>query len=114
MKYPLSAALLPVFASLIACSTPTVAPHSSTNLVHKAGVTLSPEAPNETVLLVSLDDGSVIMQTIQSSADLCFKKSSDSATTCLTQGAPVYDPSTNTLIGFEMIEEHIELVARSD
>ena len=114
MKYLLSAALLPVFAILVACGTPTVMPNSSADLVHQVGVTLSPESAHETVLLVSLDDGSVIMQTIQSTADLCFKNSSDSATTCLTQGAPVYDPATNTVVGFEMIEEHIELVARSD
>ncbi|MGB5334556.1 MAG: hypothetical protein WBN07_02965 [Woeseiaceae bacterium] len=114
MKYLYSAALLATFASLGACSTPTIAPHSSTDFVHQAAVTLSPDSAHETVLLVSLEDGSVIMQTIQSSADLCFKKNSDSATTCLTQGAPVYDPVTDTLIGFEMIEEHIELVARSD
>ncbi len=54
------------------------------------------------------------MQTINSSADLCFKKNSESATTCLTQGDPVYDPATNAVIGFEMIEDHIELVAKAD
>ncbi|NIO41265.1 MAG: hypothetical protein GTO41_14470, partial [Burkholderiales bacterium] len=44
-----------------------------------------PEAPDEAVLLVSLEDGSVIMQKIASSADICFKMNSASATTCLTQ-----------------------------
>jgi hypothetical protein len=77
-------------------------------------VSVSPDSPRETVLLVSLDDGSVIKQTIRSTADLCFKKNSESATICLTQGAPVIDPVTNAVIGFEMIEDHIDLVAKSD
>lgn len=71
-------------------------------------------APRETILLVSLEDGSVIKQTISSDAELCFKMNSESSTTCLTQGAPVIDPATNTIVGFEMIEDHIDLVANSD
>ena len=106
--------LLPVIVGLTACTSSVTTTHPSADLVHRVDVTLSPETPRETVLLVSLDDGSVIKQTIQSSADLCFKKSSDSATTCLTQGDPVYDPATNAVIGFEMIEDHIELVAKAD
>jgi hypothetical protein len=77
-------------------------------------VSVSPDSPHETILLVSLDDGSVIKQTIRSTAELCFKKNSESATTCLTQGAPIIDPTTNAVIGYKMIEEHIELVAKSD
>ncbi len=82
------------------------------------GEPVAPAAPaaevRETVLLVSLNDGSIIKQTITSSADICFKKNSDSATTCLTQGAPIFSPDTDTVIGFEMIEEHIDLVAKSE
>lgn len=87
---------------------------SASDETQDADVTISPDAPRETVLLVSLEDGSVIKQTIRSSADLCFKKNSESRTTCLTQGAPVYDRDTNAIIGYEMIEDHIELVASSD
>jgi len=68
----------------------------------------------ETILLVSLDDGQVIMQRISSTADICFKNISDSATTCLVQGAPIIDPVTNEVIGIEMIEEHIDLVGKTD
>ena len=71
------------------------------------------ETPNETILLVSLADGTIVMQRIRSSADICFKKNSDSATTCLTQGAPVVDPVSNAVIGFEMIEETIQLIAKN-
>lgn len=69
---------------------------------------------HETVLLVSLEDGSVIKQTIESDADLCFKSSTASSTTCFTQGAAIVSPDTNLVIGFEMIEDHIDLVAKTD
>jgi len=114
MKILSSTFLLPVIVGLTACTSSVTTTRPPADLVHQVDVSLSPETPRETVLLVSLDDGSVIKQTIQTSADLCFKKSSDSATTCLTQGDPVYDPATNAVIGFEMIEDHIELVAKAD
>lgn len=110
MKYLLLAQQLAV--SIVLCTSAANA--SASDEARDIDVTLSPDAARETVLLVSLDDGSVIKQTIRSSADLCFKKNSESATTCLTQGAPVYDPETNVIIGYEMIEDHIELVAKSD
>ena len=69
---------------------------------------------HEAMLLVSLDDGTVIMQTIESAASVCFKLNSDSSTTCLTRGAPLVDPATDAVIGYEMIEETIELIARTD
>ena len=106
--------LLPLVATLGACSSSPVSSALATPIAQNVDVSLSPEVSRETVLLVSLDDGSVIKQTIYSSADLCFKKNSDSRTTCLTQGAPVYDPSTNAVIGFEMIEDQIDLIAKSD
>jgi hypothetical protein len=96
MKYLCVSTLLVLASLLGACGTTGVAPTA------------------ETVLLVSLDSGVVIKQTIRANADVCFKNSSDSATTCLTQGEPVMDPATNTVIGFKMIEHHIELIAKSD
>lgn len=79
-----------------------------------ARATTAAVAPHETVLLVSLDDGSVIKQTIHTNADLCFKVNSESATTCLTQGEPVIDPATSAVVGFRMIEDRIDLVAKTD
>lgn len=70
--------------------------------------------PQETILLVSLADGQVIMQRIASDADICFKMAASSATTCLVRGAPIVDTDTNEVIGIEMIETHIDLVARAD
>lgn len=69
---------------------------------------------HEAMLLVSLDDGTVIMQTIESDASVCFKLNSETATTCLLQGTPLVDPETNAVIGYEMIEETIDLIARTD
>jgi hypothetical protein len=114
MKYLLSAVLLSSIIGLAACSSIATPSRPAGVTSQQVDIALSPDSPRDTVLLVSLEDGSVIMQTIQSSADLCFKTNWDSATTCLTQGAPVYDPATNTVIGFEMIEDHIDLVAKSD
>lgn len=114
MKSLFLAVLSPLVVVLGACSSSHVLSSPPGPIAQNADVSLSPEVSRETVLLVSLDDGSVIKQTIYSSADLCFKKNSDSRTTCLTQGAPVYDPSTNAVIGFEMIEDQIDLIAKSD
>ncbi len=106
--------LLPLQLAVTFVLCASFANASATDEAQDVDAALSPDASRETVLLVSLDDGSVIKQTIRSNADLCFKKNSDSATTCLTQGAPVYDPETNAVIGYEMIEDRIELVAKSD
>lgn len=114
MNYLLSTFLMSLIVGLAACSTASTPLRPGAETSQQVDVALSPDSPRETVLLVSLEDGSVIMQTIESSADLCFKTNWDSATTCLTQGAPVYDPTTRAVIGFEMIEDHIELVAKSD
>lgn len=114
MNYLPLASLLPLTAVIGAFSASAGTPEPTNERARNVAVTLSPDLPRETVLLVSLEDGSVIMQTIISNADLCFKKNSASSTICLTKGAPVYDPDTEALIGYEMIEEHIDLVAKSD
>ena len=101
MKNLSVASLLACVIALSACSTQTAAVSQTTDL-------------HETVLIVSLEDGSVIMQTINSNADFCFKSSSGSSTTCLTQGAAIVSPDTNAVIGFEMIEDQIDLVAKTD
>lgn len=81
---------------------------------YEAAVPAAETTRNEAMLLVSLDDGTVIMQTIESAASVCFKLNSATATTCLLQGAPLVDPATDAVIGYEMIEEKIELIARTD
>ena len=73
MKNLSVASLLACVIALSACSTQTAAVPQITE-------------HHETVLIVSLEDGSVIKQTINSDADFCFKNSSGSSTTCLAQG----------------------------
>jgi hypothetical protein len=114
MKYLPAATLLPLALVLGACSTSRLISAPAQDVTPDAAISLSPELPRETILLVSLEDGSVIKQTIISGADLCFKMNTDSSTTCLTQGAPVIDPTSNSIVGYEMIEDHIDLVAKSD
>ncbi len=94
-------------ASLLACVIAVSACSTQTAAIPQAA------EHHETILIVSLEDGSVIMQTINSSADFCFKSNSASSTTCLTQGAPIFSPDTNAIIGFEMIEEQIDLIAKT-
>lgn len=113
MKYLSIALLVPLAVLLGACSTSAVTSSTGSKIAQNMAVAVSSESPRETVLLVSRNDGTVIMQTIYTGADVCFKKSSESSTTCLTQGEPVIDPVTNSVIGFEMIEEHIDLVAKT-
>jgi len=71
-------------------------------------------SPHEAMLLVSLEDGTVIKQAIDVDADVCFKQNSSTSTLCFTQGDAIVDPATNTVIGFEMIEERIDLIAKTD
>lgn len=101
--------LLPVLSG---CGTSTPIPQSGYAAAQPAAIRVSYDAPRETVLLVSLEDGTVIKQMIDADADICFKQNASSATTCLSEGAPIYDSATNTIIGIEMIENHIDLVAR--
>ena len=111
----LSVALLILLATALgACSSTALTGMPETDIARGSAVSHSSESQRQTLLLVSRNDGSVVMQTISSSADVCFKKTSDSATTCLTQGEPVIDPYSNTIVGYEMIEEHIDLVAKSN
>lgn len=114
MKYLSVALLIALVATLGACSSTAVTPAPATQFNHGSAVSQSYEPQRQTLLLVSRNDGSVVMQTIYSNADVCFKNNSESSTTCLTQGEPVIDPYSNTVVGYEMIEEHIELVAKSN
>ena len=110
--------LFAIFVALVAlsiagCSTNPVSTAGSyppSSLPHVMKVSQAPVT--DTVLLVSLEDGSVIKQIISVDADICFKQNSKSQTTCLVQGAPIYD-ATNAVIGYEMIEKQIDMFAAS-
>lgn len=114
MKHLTVLSLLALVGLCASCGTSSSLQTPASSAATAATFPTSTEAPHETVLLVSLEDGSVIMQKIASSADICFKINSDSATTCLTQGAPVTSSENDAIIGFKMIEEHIDLVAKTN
>lgn len=104
--------ILPLLICLGACGVTASAPDRVAKTTAPASTHFAIDSPNETTLLVSLEDGSVIKQTINFIADVCFKKITSSETSCFTQGDPIIDPETNAILGYEMIEAHIDLIAR--
>lgn len=64
------------------------------------------------MLLVSLHDGSIIGQEIDADADICMKTNEESVTTCLKRGEPVLDNAGQSIIGYQMEQTEIHLVAR--
>ena len=106
-------ALMVLFA-LNACSSniPPLAQTHSTDRV--TAIQKVHEPAHEAMLLVSMDNGTVVKQTVNIDADVCFKQNSASSTTCFSQGSAIIDPSTNAVIGYEMIEDHIDLIAKTD
>lgn len=67
-----------------------------------------PAATGETILLVSLEDGTIVRQTVDLGAELCIKEAAASMTTCLSRGEPVFNES-GTLVGYEMHSDVIDL-----
>jgi len=114
MKYPSLALPFVTISLLCGCSTVPEKHYLEAEGGFTASRISTAGPTHETILLVSLDNGQVIMQKIDSDADICFKQASKSATTCLTQGAPLVDPYSNEIIGFEMIEDHIDLIGKPD
>lgn len=104
-------ALMPVLL-LGACSMNTTAPDAARGVTTPMSASHEQDAQREATLLVNREDGSVIRQTINIDADLCFKQISSSETTCFRQGDPIVNPETNLIVGYEMIEDHIDLIPR--
>jgi len=66
-------------------------------------------APPSALLLVSLDDGSIVAQDITVDADVCMKTVDDSATVCFQRNRPVM--LDNVVVGYQMTRTEIQLVA---
>lgn len=64
----------------------------------------------QTMLLVSLQDGSIIGQEIDADADICMKANESSLTTCLKRGEPVLANGAESVIGYRMEQTEIHLV----
>jgi hypothetical protein len=64
------------------------------------------------MLLVSLQDGSIVGQEIDADADICMKANEESLTTCLKRGDPVLGNGGQSIIGYRMEQTEIHLVAQ--
>jgi hypothetical protein len=73
------------------------------------GVAQEPEPAHNAVLLVSLEDGSMISQEIPVDAEICMKTLDDSATTCLTRAEPIMSADGSRIIGYHMQRTEIDL-----
>jgi hypothetical protein len=67
------------------------------------------EPEHTAVLLVSLEDGSMIRQDIRLDADICMKVNGETATTCLTRTEPIMDADGHRVIGYRMRRTEIDL-----
>ena len=68
-----------------------------------------PESNGNALLLVRLDDGKIVKQTISSEADICFKQNQSPETLCFSQGEPIRDPATDKIIGYRMTKSAVNL-----
>ena len=77
--------------------------------------TVAPPAPeHEAMLLVSLQDGSIIEQSIEIDADVCIKQNEETLTTCYIRRAPIYDGAGRKIIGYQMERKQIQLIPKSE
>ncbi len=68
-----------------------------------------PGKPKPTLLLVTLEDGTLVKQEISVDADVCMKINGESHTTCYREGNPIYDPRTSAIIGYRMQKTQVRL-----
>ncbi|NNE34934.1 MAG: hypothetical protein HKN13_06845 [Rhodothermales bacterium] len=61
-----------------------------------------------TMLLVGLDDGTFVRQTVALDAEICVKDLNDARTTCLKQGDAITN-SQGVVVGYHMVAETIDL-----
>jgi len=90
------------FVLLTACGHPPMRPEPM-------GPSASGTVPeHSTLLLVGLEDGSIVRQTLALDADICIKELSRARTMCLTQGDAIVNDQ-GVIVGYEMLPETIEL-----
>lgn len=98
------------FSGMAACSNAPVQTEMAAE--SSAAITQISDSEHSTILLVSLDDGSIIRQTVQLNADICVKALDSPTTNCLTQGEPIVN-NRGVVVGYEMSAETIELHGRN-
>ncbi len=73
----------------------------------------TPQHSDGALLLVSLDDGQLVMQHIDVDAEFCMKSNADPATRCFSRGQPIYDPATATVIAYQLETSELDLYAKN-
>lgn len=103
LRYRAIFALLPVigFVSTGCTQMPT---STTSNLSDDPATSIE----NSTILLVGLDDGSFVRQTVSLDAEICVKDLNDPKTTCLKQGDAITN-SQGVIVGYRMVAETIDL-----
>lgn len=100
-----SAFAAPALLFMVACNNLSTQPESMTAVDTYTG------EEHSTMLLVGLDDGTYVRQTLLLDADICIKELNKPTTICLKQGEAIVDNS-GAVLGYEMLPETIELKSR--
>lgn len=79
-----------------------------------AAITEEPAEPArpEALLLVSLEDGQLVMQHVDVDADFCMKSNADPQTRCFKRGEPIYDADASTIVAYHLESRNLDLHAR--
>lgn len=80
-------------------------------MMHDAA-SLDAEKPTEALLLVSLDDGQLVMQHVDIDADFCMKSNAQPETRCFKRGEPIYDTDATTIVAYRLEARNLDLHAR--
>lgn len=74
---------------------------------------LAAEPPRpEALLLVSLEDGQLVMQHIDVDADFCMKSNENPETRCFKRGEPIYDADAITIVAYHLESRDLALHAQ--
>ncbi len=71
------------------------------------------QKPAGALLLVSLDDGQLVMQHIDVDAEICMKSNDDPTTRCFARGAAIFDPLTDAVVAYRLESSELDLYAKA-
>lgn len=74
---------------------------------------ISSEVPqtHQAVMLVSMEDGRIVMQNLAMDAEICWKANDETETNCYKKGEPIVDPDTQQILGYETERTSMHLLA---
>ena len=73
----------------------------------------SAENPGGALLLVSLDDGRMVLQHVDIDAEFCMKINANPATRCFARGDAIYDPATAAVVAYQLESSDFDLYSKS-